>query len=122
MANRGELRFDSRLWDPRPGRQIMKASLLAADGVRYVVPVLDHARLVRINADGILITGLEVIPRGTGMKNIKADYYPQTWWCVPVPPHRPPLVDDLSEWRSTASKEWSGRVTELAQARNPDPV
>ena len=98
----------------------MKASLLAADGERYVVPVLDHARVVRINSDGILITGMEVIPRGAGMKNIKADYYPQTWWCIPVPSHPLPLADDLSEWRSAASKEWAERMTGLAQAKQAD--
>ncbi|RYE40677.1 MAG: hypothetical protein EOP24_39925 [Hyphomicrobiales bacterium] len=98
----------------------MKASLLASDGERYVAPVLDHARVVRINPDGILITGMEVIPRGAGMKNIKADYYPQTWWCIPVPSQPLPHADDLSEWRSAASKEWAERVTGLAQARQSD--
>ena len=83
--SRGDLHFDHRIWDPRPARQIMKATLLADDGERYLLPVLDRARLVTIRGNGMLITGTEVIPRGTGMKNIRADYYPQTWWCVPEP-------------------------------------
>jgi hypothetical protein len=31
-----------------------------------------------------LISGVEVVPRGRAMKNIRSDRYPQTWWCRPV--------------------------------------
>ena len=81
----GDLSFDCGLWDPRPARQVMRATLVDTDGERYLLPVLDRARLVKIRGSGLLITGIEVIPRGIGMKNIKADHYPQTWWCVPMP-------------------------------------
>ncbi|MDM0042171.1 hypothetical protein QTI05_24245 [Variovorax sp. J22R193] len=82
--HRGELSYLTRLWDPRPGRSVMKAVLLGADGERYVLPVLDHARVVEVRGEGLLITGMEVIPTSRGIKNIKSDRYPQTWWCVKV--------------------------------------
>ncbi|SCK49157.1 hypothetical protein VAR608DRAFT_4888 [Variovorax sp. HW608] len=44
---------------------------------------LAHVSFVKIGAKGILIEGVEVVLRGMGIKNIKADYYPQAWWCVP---------------------------------------
>jgi len=87
-ANRslGDLRLDYRVWDPRPTGRIMVASLLMPDGETYVLPVLDRARVIKIHRNGLLITGTEVIPRGIGIKNVKADRYPQTWWCIPYQP------------------------------------
>lgn len=79
----GELVFTERLWDPRPGRTVWVAMLLRPDGETYVIPVLDEARVRKIKT-GFLISGREVVPRGIGMKNIKSDEYPQTWWCVPT--------------------------------------
>lgn len=79
----GDLRFDVGLWDERPWRVVMRASLLQPDGESYVLPVLDKARLVRVDRGGVLIEGTEVVPRGIGMKNIRADHYPQAWYCVP---------------------------------------
>ena len=64
----------------------MVAMLLATDGESYVLPVLDHARVVRIRGRGALIAGTEVIPLGRGIKNIKAERYRQTWWCIPALP------------------------------------
>ena len=65
------------------------AMLLRPDGITYVVPVLDKARLLEINERGLLLTGYERIPprgnKGAGWT------YPQTWWC------EVPAVVDLSE-------------------------
>lgn len=80
--DRGDLRFGYRLL--RGQLKIMKAQLLDQDGVTYVIPVLDRARLVKIEGDGILLTGIEIIPITRGIKNIKSNDYPQTWWCVPT--------------------------------------
>lgn len=56
------------------------AQLLAADGERYLLPVLDKARILAIDHRGILLGGLEVFPprgsKGAGTR------FPQTWWCV----------------------------------------
>ena len=80
----GELVFTKRLHDPRPGRSVMVAMLLAPDGESYVIPVLDQARVLRIRGHGFLIAGVEVHPRRRAMKNIQADRYRQTWWCQPA--------------------------------------
>lgn len=66
--------------------------LLGADAERYVIPVLDHARVLRIRGKGMLITGIEVQPRGRALKNIKVDRYRQTWWCLPAVPRGGPLL------------------------------
>jgi hypothetical protein len=57
--------------------------LLRDDGESYIIPVLDRAHIRKIRG-GILISGIEIVPRGRGMKNIRSDNYPQTWWCRPV--------------------------------------
>lgn len=82
----GELLFTERVHDPRPGRSLMVAMLLATDGESYVLPVLDQARVVRIRGRGTLIAGTEVIPLGRGIKNIRSERYRQTWWCIPALP------------------------------------
>ena len=79
----GDLTYMERIHDPRPGRSIYLATLTQPDGETYVIPALDRARLRKIQG-GILISGIEVKPRGIGSKNIKSDDYPQTWWCRPV--------------------------------------
>ena len=85
--HRGRLRYALRLHDPRPGRSVMVAQLVGADGETYVLPVLDRARVLAVKGDRLLITGVEVIALGRGIKNIKSMRYPQTWWCVlpPIP-------------------------------------
>lgn len=80
--HRGDLSYTERLHDPRPGRSVMVAMLLGIDGESYVLPVLDLARVLRVRGNGLLITGLEVIPTSHGSKNIKSDRYQQTWWCL----------------------------------------
>lgn len=72
---RGELRYQLRLVGKSPQWNVMKATLIAQDGARYVVPVLDKARIVQVQGDGILIAGTEVIPTTRGIKNIKAEYF-----------------------------------------------
>lgn len=79
----GELTYRLRVIGTRPEWHIMTAALVIPGGERYVFPVLDRARLLKIHGDGLLITGVEIIPLSRGIKNIKADYFTQTWWCVP---------------------------------------
>jgi hypothetical protein len=84
-AYRGELIYNLRLYHAKPQWSIMKATLVSVhDGVTYLLPVLDRARLLRIRGDDLLITGTEIIPTTFGIKNIKSDDFPQTWWCVRV--------------------------------------
>lgn len=79
----GDLVYTERVPGPVPGRGTWAAMLLRDDGETYVIPVLDRACIRKIHG-GILISGLEIVPRGRGMKNIRSDNYPQTWWCRPV--------------------------------------
>jgi hypothetical protein len=81
-VHRGHLSYVVRLYDARPERRVMKAQLIAGDGETYVLPVLDLARVVTVRGDGILVTGIEIIPLSRGSKNVKTERYPQTWWCV----------------------------------------
>ena len=80
----GDLMFGVRIFDAKPRWRVMMAQLLAADGVRYVVPMLDHAALLRIRGSGLLIGGQEVIPLSRARKNIPTARYRQAWWCVPI--------------------------------------
>ena len=79
----GDLVYTERVPGPRPGRGVWVAMLLRDDGETYIIPILDRAHLREIRG-GILISGIEVVPRGRSMKNIRSDSYPQTWWCRPV--------------------------------------
>jgi len=79
----GDLVYTERVPGPVPGRGTWAAMLLRDDGETYVIPVLDRAWIRKIRG-GILISGIEIVPRGRGMKNIRSDNYPQTWWCRPV--------------------------------------
>jgi hypothetical protein len=54
---------------------------LTSDSDRVILPELLHARVRRISANGIVITGHEVVPRRTNNKS-NADFWPQTWWCL----------------------------------------
>lgn len=80
----GDLVYRERIYDPRPGRSLMLAMLLADDRERYVIPALDRAQVTEVDA-GLFIDGIEVNPRGRGSKNIKSDDYPQRWFCRPIP-------------------------------------
>lgn len=79
----GELTYRRQVIGTRLAWHIMTAALVVPGGESYVFPVLDRARLVKVRGDGFLITGVEIIPLSRGIKNIKADYFLQTWWCVP---------------------------------------
>ncbi len=46
-----------------------------------VLPELLDASVRRISRSGIVITGLEVVPRRPNRK-ANADRYAQTWWCL----------------------------------------
>ena len=76
--------FGVRVYDAKPQWRVMMAQLLAADGERYVLPMLDHARLLRVRGQGLLIGGQEVIPLSRGRKNIRTARYAQAWWCLPI--------------------------------------
>jgi hypothetical protein len=100
----GELRFDYRLL--RGALKIMKAQLLTEDGATYVLPVLDHAKLVQIGASGMLISGMEVIPVGRGSKSQQSVDYPQSWYCVPLHLDRPSIEEpDPAKARAGARRD-----------------
>ncbi|QNK67820.1 hypothetical protein [Variovorax sp. PAMC26660] len=104
-----------RIYDPRPGRSIFLATLLQPDGETYVIPPLDRARLRRIKG-GILISGVEVIARGMGSKNIKSDNYPQTWFCRPVVIPRGGFDDDEDHQTSPAESRRQAREREQEES------
>jgi hypothetical protein len=107
----GELTYTERIYDPRPSRSIYLATLLQPDGETYVIPALDQARLRKIQR-GILISGIEVIPRGIGSKNIKSDNHPQTWFCRPVAIPRGGF-DDEDRYGNPAESRRQAREREL---------
>ncbi|WP_418132480.1 hypothetical protein ABL849_17230 [Variovorax sp. 375MFSha3.1] len=111
----GDLTYMERIFDPRPGRSIFLASLLQPDGETYVIPPLDRARLRRIKG-GILISGMEVIARGIGMKRIKSDDYPQTWFCRPIAIPRGGFDDDENPFGNPAEARRQARIRELEES------
>lgn len=110
----GELFYRHRVWDPRPGRSIMIAMLLQPDGETYVIPPLDRARVREIRG-GTLISGVEVIARGHGSKNIKSDDYPQTWYCRPVRVTASAFEGDPSPFGNPAEARRRARELELEE-------
>lgn len=108
----GDLTYMERIFDPRPGRSIFLASLLQPDGETYVIPPLDRARLRRIKG-GILISGVEVVARGIGMKRIKSDDYPQTWFCRPIAIPRGGFDDDEDRFGNPAEARRLAREREF---------
>ncbi|MNQ56193.1 hypothetical protein D3C85_703090 [compost metagenome] len=111
----GNLTYMERVYDPRPGRSIYLATLTQPDGETYVIPALDRARLRKIQG-GILISGIEVKPRGIGSKNIKSDDYPQTWFCRPVAIPRGGFDDDADRYGNPAESRRQARERELEQS------
>jgi hypothetical protein len=102
--------------------------LLRDDRETYIIPVLDRARLRQISG-GILISGIEIVPRGRGMKNIRSDNYPQTWWCRPVAITNSGFEHDEipkpspAESRRQARKlEHSAEAVRIAEAINRRPT
>jgi hypothetical protein len=74
----GQLVFDLR----SEGTTKNLAARLLADGSdALVLPELLNARVIKITANGIVITGQEVIPRRTSTKS-RVDFWRQTWWCL----------------------------------------
>lgn len=112
----GELCYIERIHDPRPGRSIWIASLLQPNGETYIIPPLDRARLRRLYR-GILISGIEVIARGRGSKNIKSDDYPQTWYCRPIAIPRGGFDDDENPFGNPAEARRQARERELEETR-----
>ena len=108
----GDLAYLERIHDPRPGRSIWIASLLQPDGETYVIPPLDRARLRRFYR-GILISGIEIVARGRGSKNIKSDDYPQTWFCRPVAIPRGGFDDAEDPFGNPAESRRQAREREL---------
>ncbi|WP_062362185.1 hypothetical protein [Variovorax paradoxus] len=108
----GDLVYIERVPSPRHGAGIWTAMLLRADEETYIIPVLDRARLRKING-GILISGIEVVPRGRGMKNIRSDNYPQTWWCRPVVITHSVFEDDPIGHADPAESRRQAREREL---------
>lgn len=110
----GELIYRERIHDPRPGRSLMLAMLLADDRETYVIPALDRACVVEV-VGGVFIEGTEINPRGRGIKNIKSDNYPQRWFCRPVA--RPAAADP-----KTARHEARWHAEAIAEALQRRPT
>jgi hypothetical protein len=108
----GDLVYTERVPSPMPGRGIWAAMLLRDDGETYIIPVLDRARIRKIRG-GILISGVEVVPRGRAMKNIRSDRYPQTWWCRPVALTNSAFDDDCPPGDTPAEARRKAREYEL---------
>lgn len=75
----GNLIFTIRSFNHRT----FMAQLMRRDST-YVAPVLTNAR-IRITDQGILITGLEVIPLGRHPIKHRSEYHRQSWWCQARP-------------------------------------
>lgn len=61
-------------------RLTLKAQLLDGNG-GLALPSLEGAAVRRITANGIVITGTEIIARRHGSKS-SSDFWRQTWWCM----------------------------------------
>jgi hypothetical protein len=110
----GDLVYMARIHDPRPGRSLMIAMLLAEDGESYVIPLLNRAYMLKVDG-GCFIEGTEINPRGRALKNIKADIYPQRWFCRPIlqPDPNAAQVEALrqGELVAKALQRWPARRT-----------
>ncbi len=93
----------------------MLAVLLKPDGQTYVIPPLDRARVRKIRG-GILISGLEIIARSHGFKNIKSDDYPQTWYCRPIAITRSGFDTDTDRYGDPAASRRRARELELEES------
>ncbi|RQO57020.1 hypothetical protein DBV14_09430 [Variovorax sp. KBW07] len=124
----GDLVYIERVPGPKPGRGVWAAMLLRGDRETYIIPVLDRAHLRQIDG-GILISGIEVVPRGRGMKNIRSDNYPQTWWCRPVAisnsgfePDDLPRPSPAESRRQAMEFEHSAEAERIAEVINRRPM
>lgn len=77
----GRLLYETRVRAPQIERTVFTAQLLAVSSDQYVLPALDGAWLVKLNADGLLLYGTEVVP-GRGRKSADESYL-QAWLCKP---------------------------------------
>ena len=103
----GELVYLPRIHDPRPSRSLMIAMLLADDQESYVIPLLNRACMLKVRG-GFFIEGTEINPRGRALKNIKADTYPQRWFCRPARlearRHGEMIANALQRWPTRRSR------------------
>ncbi len=65
----------------RDERQDVHLAYLTAPDDSYLVPVLDHARVIEVRGAWLRLVGVEVIPEGRSIKRLRADRYKQEWWC-----------------------------------------
>lgn len=94
QAVAGDLRLTKGL--DSANRITRKAQLLDGNG-GIVLPSLEGAQVTRITANGIVITGTEIVARRRGVK-ASADYWFQTWWCmVPTVALAAELTGDYEE-------------------------
>jgi hypothetical protein len=124
----GDLVYTERVPGPQPGRGTWCAMLLRDDGESYIIPVLDRAHIRKIRG-GVLISGVEVVPRGRAMKNIRSDRYPQTWWCRPVALTNSGFENDeipkpspAESRRQAREFEHSAEAVRIAEAINRRPT
>jgi len=70
-------------WEVGTDKPTLRARLVdeEARGASSKLPDLYDAKVARITANGIMISGFEVVARRTNNKSA-ADRYKQTWWCL----------------------------------------
>ena len=79
----GRLMYTARLKHEQIRLTVFTAQLLALDNDNCIIPVLDSAILMRISDRGMLLSGQEVIARGSS-RNSRTDYYRQAWVVRPI--------------------------------------
>ena len=78
----------------------LRADVMGRDR-QPAVPSLIDAVVVRISAEGMVVTGTELVPRNASSK-ANVEYYPQTWWCRLLPRRMellPETIQEPPKWR-----------------------
>lgn len=75
----GRLIYELRVRAPTVELTIFVAQLFATGSDQLIIPILNGARLLNVNADGLLLHGTEVVTaRG---KKSAGESYTQAWLC-----------------------------------------
>jgi len=69
--------------DPRDRNPPLLAGLRGAEGLSWVLPPLDKARVVRINPRGMLIKGRQELQSTRSSRS--SEWFDQAWWVRVVP-------------------------------------
>ena len=80
LPSTGELEMCLRLTGQGTSWNVYLAVLMRPDA-SYVITCLDRSRVIAVRGRWLKIEGLEIIPRGSSVKRLATDTYPQEWWC-----------------------------------------